>query len=234
MSNKKHDPLIPSAASHWTKATLDALNASYDRHNVTSFDFSDIEIPSPLKDGTLLASFSPFLVNKYCVDVDTLVNAMLSVNNSERITPEFGFTASSHPALIHFGPFYQKLRLVLSRDAAPDQIRRETSPGSTPPPQLASPPSATDPSTPPPSANPVDPQYSSGSFATASSGVESKEESVTDAFTNAFLSGCYFSFPDSLRRVSWFHETEYTLEHEYATSNLYWLTVESTKKCMQN
>jgi len=234
MSNKKHDPLIPSAASHWTKATLDALNASYDRHNVTTFDFSDIEIPSPLKDGTFLASFLPFPVNKYCVDIDTLVNAMLSVNNSECITPEFRFTASSHPSLIRFEPFYGQLRLVLSRDAPPEQIRRETSPGSTPPPQLASPPSATDPSTPPPSPNPVDPQYSSGSIATASSGVESKEESVTDAFTNAFLSGCHFSLQDSLCRVSWFLETEYTLEHEYATSNLYWLTVESTKKCMQN
>ena len=114
MVNSTHDPLIPSAASHWTKATLDALNVSYDRHTVTHFDFSDMEIPSPLKEGTFLAPLVPFPVNKYCVDIDALVNAMLSVNNSETITPEFRFTASSRLPLILFQGFYQQLSLVLT------------------------------------------------------------------------------------------------------------------------
>ena len=140
-----HDPLISSAASHWTNATLNALNASYDRHTVTDFDFSDMEIPSPLKEGTFLAPFAPFPVNKHCVDIDSLVNSMLSVNNSERITPEFRFTASSHPPLILFQGFYEQLSLVLARDPSPDHPQPQTSLDITPPRQIASPPPATDP-----------------------------------------------------------------------------------------
>jgi len=120
MVNSTHDPLIPSGASHWTKATLDALNASYNRHTITDFDFSDMEISSLLKEGTFLAPFAPFSVDKHWVDIDALVNAMLSVNNSERITPEFRFTASSHPLLILFQGFYEQLSLVLTRDPSPD------------------------------------------------------------------------------------------------------------------
>jgi len=164
--------------------------------------------------------FAPFLVDQDCIDIDVLVNAMLSVNNSERITPEFRFTASSHPRLILFQGFYQQLSLVLARDRSPNQTRRETPLVSTPPRQVASPPPAADPSTPPLSANPVDPQYSSGSIATVSSGAESKDESITDAFTNGFVSACHFSLQDSLFPVSWFRDTDYRLEHSYAEQTL--------------
>ena len=53
--NRKPSPmsqrLIPTAASSWTKETLDALSAVYDRHEVCNFDFDDASLPAGLKDG---------------------------------------------------------------------------------------------------------------------------------------------------------------------------------------
>jgi len=43
------DPLIPSAASSWTKTTLEALNASFDRHHVHEFTFDGLAMPSDLE-----------------------------------------------------------------------------------------------------------------------------------------------------------------------------------------
>ena len=45
------DSKIPSAASSWTRATLEALNASFDRHMVTQFVFDRdrLAIPTDLQ-----------------------------------------------------------------------------------------------------------------------------------------------------------------------------------------
>ena len=43
--------LIPTAASSWTKETLDVLSAVYDRHDVYDFDFDDTALPTSLKNG---------------------------------------------------------------------------------------------------------------------------------------------------------------------------------------
>ena len=44
--------LIPTAASNWTKETLDALCAIYDRHDVYEFGFEDDHsLPNSLKEG---------------------------------------------------------------------------------------------------------------------------------------------------------------------------------------
>jgi len=43
--------LIPTAASRWTKDTLEALNACYDRRDVYEFIFDDRSMPSGLKEG---------------------------------------------------------------------------------------------------------------------------------------------------------------------------------------
>ena len=43
--------LIPTAASSWTKETLDALCAVYDRHDVHEFIFADDSLPTGVKNG---------------------------------------------------------------------------------------------------------------------------------------------------------------------------------------
>ena len=47
--NAMSDPLIPSAASSWTKTTLEALNVSFDRHQVHDFAFDGLAMPSDLE-----------------------------------------------------------------------------------------------------------------------------------------------------------------------------------------
>ena len=44
-------PQIPTAASSWTKSTLDLLNAEYDRHMVTDFQFEGLHLPDDLQNG---------------------------------------------------------------------------------------------------------------------------------------------------------------------------------------
>jgi len=43
--------LIPTAASSWTRETLDALSAVYDRHDVYDFVFDDGSLPANLRNG---------------------------------------------------------------------------------------------------------------------------------------------------------------------------------------
>ena len=43
--------LIPTAASSWTKETLDVLGAVYDRHDVYDFEFDDASLPTSLRNG---------------------------------------------------------------------------------------------------------------------------------------------------------------------------------------
>jgi hypothetical protein len=43
------DSPIPTAACKWKKETIDLLNAKYDRHYVTPFDFDGLVIPGELQ-----------------------------------------------------------------------------------------------------------------------------------------------------------------------------------------
>ena len=45
------DSPIPTAASRWKKETLDLLNAKYDRHHITPFEFEGLVIPDELQMG---------------------------------------------------------------------------------------------------------------------------------------------------------------------------------------
>lgn len=92
-----------------------------------------------------------------------------------------------------FGHFYQQLSLILTRDSPPSQRSRELPVNTTSRTQIVLPSSATAPATPPPSGNSINPQYSSGSSATFSSGAEEKEEHYTDSFANAFVFASYES-----------------------------------------
>ena len=46
------DSQIPTAASKWTKETLDLLNAKYDSESITDFKFDELVIPDDLKMST--------------------------------------------------------------------------------------------------------------------------------------------------------------------------------------
>jgi hypothetical protein len=56
---------IPTAASSWNKGTLEALNASYDRHDVYDFIFEEQSIPSGVKEGMPPAPFSHSTTNVF-------------------------------------------------------------------------------------------------------------------------------------------------------------------------
>lgn len=43
-----NDTRIPTAASDWTKDTLDRLNAQYDRRSVTDFEFRGLNLPAQI------------------------------------------------------------------------------------------------------------------------------------------------------------------------------------------
>jgi hypothetical protein len=45
------DNPIPTAASRWTKETLDLLNAKYDSHAATQFEFNDVTLPEDIEKG---------------------------------------------------------------------------------------------------------------------------------------------------------------------------------------
>jgi len=53
--NRRPTPMsqrrIPTAASRWTKETLDVLGAVYDRHDVYHFEFDDAALPTRLRNG---------------------------------------------------------------------------------------------------------------------------------------------------------------------------------------
>jgi hypothetical protein len=46
-----NDPRTPTAASEWTKETLDSLNAKYDSRSVTDFAFNGLVLPDELQNG---------------------------------------------------------------------------------------------------------------------------------------------------------------------------------------
>ena len=138
------------------------------------------------------------------------------MNNSDRIPPEFNFDASSHPLLIRFEHFYQQLGLILTRDSPSNQRPRDPPLNTNPRTQIVLPSTAA-PSTPPPSANPVNPQYSSGSSGTASSGAEEKDEHFTHSFANAFVYASYESLKKWLEPFAWYHETNCRVQHSYAS-----------------
>lgn len=45
------DSAIPTAASAWTKETLDLLNAKYESRMVTDFTFNGLVVPDDLQNG---------------------------------------------------------------------------------------------------------------------------------------------------------------------------------------
>jgi hypothetical protein len=74
---------IPTAASEWRKASLDCLNAKYDRHVVTNFMFNGLVLPDEVQ-----ASMAPFMKVANCVAIDAIATELESVNNSDVLTPE--------------------------------------------------------------------------------------------------------------------------------------------------
>ena len=60
MSSQQADTRIPAAASHWTKDTLDYLNAAYIKEDCTGFTFGNLGIPSQLREGLILVNNSNF------------------------------------------------------------------------------------------------------------------------------------------------------------------------------
>lgn len=48
---KVDESAIPTAASQWTKETLDLLNAKYDSRSVTGFTFNGLVLPDELQEG---------------------------------------------------------------------------------------------------------------------------------------------------------------------------------------
>ena len=201
--NTMTDPLIPSAASGWTKATLDVLNASYDRHHVHDF-FENLEIPEDLERGTSLLSFPP--IHAVPVEINTAVNDFTSVNNSNRITPQFAFNPASCPRLFRFSRFYKQLRLIMSSENT-KPIDLPTSP--TPPTQLTSPVPPADPTTPPAKTNPADPQYS------GSSGGESKDEHFTNTCVFEYVSSAHEFLEPALAEHIWYRGTDCVLAQVY-------------------
>ena len=147
-----------------------------------------------------------------CQEIDGIANEFERVNGSGRINPGFEFDDSSHPQLFRFEQFYQKLRVIVSRNPLSTSRPRD-SPETTPPTQTTSPSAANLPTTPPPSTNPVNPQYSSTSNVTASSGAESTDEHFTQSLANEFLYGSYRSLLKSLNSIAWYSHTEYKLQH---------------------
>ena len=179
------------------------------------FDRDRLAIPTDLQQRMSQVSFSSLIANLIFIEIDALANAFSSVNSSDRITPEFNFYPSPDHRLMLFGPFYQQLGLILTRDSPPNQRLREPplNPNSRTHIVL---PSVAAPSTPPPSANLVDPQYSSGSSATASSGAEEKDEHYTQSFANAFVYASHESLRKWFGPFAWYHETNCRLQHSYA------------------
>jgi len=54
MSSQQEDTRIPAAASHWTKDTLEHLNAVYVKEDCASITFDNLGIPSELQQGLTL------------------------------------------------------------------------------------------------------------------------------------------------------------------------------------
>jgi hypothetical protein len=52
MTDDPRTAKIPTAASDWTKDTLDLLNVSYDRHNLSDFSFEGFNLPTDVLEGT--------------------------------------------------------------------------------------------------------------------------------------------------------------------------------------
>ena len=171
------------------------------------------------------------MTNLIFIEIDALADAFLNVNNSDRITPQFYFNASSHPLLIRFEYFYRQLGLILTRDSPPNQSSREQSQNTTSRTQVVLPSTAA-PSTPPPSTNRINPQYSSGSSATASSRTEEKDEHYTQSMANVFVYASYESLRTWLEPFTWDQEMNYRLQHSYAAhKDDISLIVVPTKKC---
>lgn len=158
---------------------------------------------------------SPSVADRICLEIDSLADAISRVNNSDRLTPEFKFAAPAGHPLVHFKRFYEQLGLNLSRKSSPKQRPQEAPVDTTPPTQITLPFPMAPFTTPPSSDNPIDPQYSSGSAATASSGAESKDEFYTDSCANAFVAGSLYSLDTWLQQVAWYRETRCQLHHTY-------------------
>ena len=209
------DSKIPGAASSWTRATLDALNASFDRHMVARFVFDRdrLAIPTDLQQRTSQVSILLLMANVACIGIDALADAFSNVNNSDRITPQYNFYPSPDHPLMHFGDFYEQLSLILTRDQPPNHGSRERPLNTNSRTQIVLPSS---PTTPPPSPTPINPQYSSGSSATASSAAEEKDEHYTHSFANAFVYASQQSLRNWLESFAWYRDTQYKLRRSYA------------------
>jgi hypothetical protein len=51
LQEQADDSAIPTAASAWTKKTLDLLNANYESRMVTDFTFNGLVLPDDLQNG---------------------------------------------------------------------------------------------------------------------------------------------------------------------------------------
>jgi hypothetical protein len=144
------------------------------------------------------------------------VDAFSSINNSHRITPEFNFDATSHPLLSRFDQFYEQLSLILTCDSSPNQGRKKPPLNPSSRTQIVLPSSTVAPTTPPQSTNAINPQYSSGSSASASSQAEEKDEHYTQSFATEFVYESYKLLLKWLQPIAWYRETKYKLRHPYA------------------
>jgi len=67
-------------------------------------------------------SFSSLITNLICIEIDALVDAFLTVNNSAYMTAEFNFDASSHPLLSRFDEIYEQLSHILTHPSPCEQF----------------------------------------------------------------------------------------------------------------
>ena len=177
-------------------------------------------------------AFSHFIADVH-QEIDTIAEELETVNGSDRITPAFKFDDSAHPRLLRFEPFYQKLRVIISRN--PSLTDRRGQPlDTTPPTQTTSPLAPTFPTTPPPSSNVVDPKFSSTSNATASSAAESTDEHFTQSFANDFVDASYRSLLKSLSSIAWYRDTKYELQHGCPAATDYYIRLisETIRRCV--
>jgi len=137
------------------------------------------------------------------VEINTAVKDFTSVNNSNRITPQFAFNSASCPRLFRFSRFYKQLRLIMSSEKA-KPIDLPTSP--TPPTQLTSPQIRQLPRQKPilQIHNILDPQ-----------GVESKDEHFTNTCVFEYISSAHEFLEHALVEHIWYRGTDCVLGQVY-------------------
>lgn len=166
-------------------------------------------------------------------EIENLAKEFEKVNGSQRITPDFEFDDSTCPRLIRFDEFFQKLKVIVLRNPSAVPPRGESL-DTTPPTQTVLPAGSVIPTTPPPpSENLVNPQFSSTSNVTMSSGAESTDEHFTQSLANVFVFASFKSLIKSLNSIAWYRDTRYKLQHGYPTVGLDIVLISGIiKRCM--